>query len=223
LLWGVLHKCTNLKRVEVSFIRDALSDEDLCLLARFCPDLEHLDITTEVDVVYILSSGALACVVGKCTKLQRLSLGLWGSGDLIAERVLVTIAANLASLRTLTVSRLQLDNPSILPYLVTGCPQLQELSTAEVKVSEAELLYLVEHAKNLQRLTMNLADEEGGPCEFTTEQLLQFGIADPEAFISEQQSRFDSLRAATRRVRLISTGERLKAASCNPNLVVELF
>jgi hypothetical protein len=74
VLWGILHKCANLKRCEI-VNRDIGNDNDrdLGLLARFCPHLEHLVIHTPADEVKV---AALLYVIVKCPKLQHLSLNL---------------------------------------------------------------------------------------------------------------------------------------------------
>ncbi|KAJ1431974.1 hypothetical protein B484DRAFT_418322 [Ochromonadaceae sp. CCMP2298] len=70
LLWSILHKCANLKRFELVNTHEGENVRDLSLLARFCPDLEHLAIHISQEKVKV----ALLHVVGKCTKIQHLSL-----------------------------------------------------------------------------------------------------------------------------------------------------
>jgi hypothetical protein len=208
LLWGILHKCKNLREFSIthptpiwngsSQLRPMpLSARDVSLLARFCPDLERLHIDTQAVAA---EDAALLCVFGKCTKIQYLSLhfsrGIW-------DAVLLAIAANLVSLRSLTIEELELHDPQPLRCLAHGCPLLRELSIeneSELYLSEgrslpeAELLYVVQHAKNLQRLSigqwehMDFRDgwSELDPSDYAMPELALLGLDDPDAFIAEQ-------------------------------------
>jgi hypothetical protein len=208
LLWGILHTCKNLKRFK-NFSRltyHVPNGQDLGMLARFCPDLEHLHIETrregEVDA-------AILCgIIAKC-KLQHLIVDTMDATD---DIVIVAIAANLVSLQTLTITKPMLQDMNILGLLSHGCPQLQELRIIQENgngsLTEAELLYLVKHAKNLQLLTIVQRHERGDldylrHCHYTPQDLLNLGVEDAEAFVSKQQSsweRLDKLRAAAEKV-----------------------
>jgi hypothetical protein len=228
LLWGILPKCKNLKRFEVthhgimSGSKYALYDQDLCLLARFCPDLEHLNINTLADEV---QTTALLYVVCKCTKLQHLILNLW---DPIVDCVLLAIATNLLSLRTLTISELKLQNLQTLRCLAHGCPQLRELSIEIGDMHEAELLYLVEHAKNLHSLAILQLEQfdswdswgQSQIDDYLPHELQRLGVDDTAAFKSEQRARLDSLRAAAQPPGEMGIVQRLQAASSNPHFRV---
>jgi hypothetical protein len=194
LLWGILHKCKNLTDfkfwfiaftpVEISHGQDIT--RDLCLLARFCPHLTHLSITSQKDET---SDAALGCVAMKCTKLKYLFLRTQRT---YTDRTIQTIAANLVSLWILYIKNLQLHNPRTLRCLAVGCPQLWMLSIEKgnVHVTEAELLHLVEHAKKLQHLQignwehLNIRDRWEEVQPFAPEDLLQLGMEDPEALVA---------------------------------------
>ncbi|KAJ1442677.1 hypothetical protein B484DRAFT_441999 [Ochromonadaceae sp. CCMP2298] len=199
LLWGILHKCKNLKRFKFGY-SDRLNDRDLCLLARFCPDLTSIHIEPHDDA---FNEAALRGVAMKCTKLEELVLL---ANNTITDRTIEAIAANLVSLRILVIRKLQLSNPRVLRGLAEGCRQLQDLCIYEgnAHVTEAELLFLVTHAKKLHTLTIWKWEhldfrerwEESQPDP--PHELLQMGIDDPEALLSSQRNRLQSIRAAGR-------------------------
>jgi hypothetical protein len=210
LLWGILHTCKNLKRFEFYTISCVLYDRDLCLLARFCPDLEYLHLKDIFSTSESITVAACLCVVGKCSKLQHLSLELWLGGGGVSDHLILAVAANLLSLRSLTIRNLQLQNPHTLRCLV-GCPQLQNLRIGEGNVSEAELLYLVEHANNLQTLTIGDCEnldirqkrKELLPYDYDPQQLLHLGIDDPqgiEVFISAQRKKLQIMRSTSQQI-----------------------
>ncbi|KAJ1431648.1 hypothetical protein B484DRAFT_395379 [Ochromonadaceae sp. CCMP2298] len=230
LLWGILSKCRSLKQFEFSHggNKDSfLHEGDLCLLARFCPNLECLRINTLFDN----PTAAVLYTIGKCTKIQHLGLEF---DDAIYDSIIAAVAANLVALRSLKVHDLRLAEPRTLRCLAHGCQQLQELSIVEsydVTVSEAELLELVERAKNLQRLTIGKWEhldfrdtwEEEEPQLYDQHEqakLVELGIEDAAAFISAQQERVRIIRDATPQPR--DTVDRLRAASSNPHFQVIL-
>jgi hypothetical protein len=226
-LWGILSKCKNLKVFELSSTmdEDAISDQDLCLLARFCPHLTRLLIDSPYDE---FSESALMCVAMKCTKLQKLELF---SERTFSDRTIEAIAANLVSLRSLHIWTLQLRNPHTLRRLTVGCPLLQSLyiKKGNVHVSEAELLYLVKHAKILQKLKIG----NWGHLDFkerweelqldnsAPEELLELGMEDPDALLTSQRDRLQGIRAATEQPGEMDTVDKLHAASSNPRFRVE--
>jgi hypothetical protein len=230
LLWGILHKCKNLAQFTFRFtallpLNDrALIDRDLCLLARFCPHLKILCIESQKDET---SEAALGCVAMKCTKLQQLVLHTQRT---YADRTIQTIAANSVSLRTLSIKNLQLHNPRTLRCLGVGCPLLWYLyiEKGNANVTEAELLYLVEHAKKLQLLKigkwehLDFKASWAGLQPFAPEDLLQLGMEDPEALIASQrqQEMLQVLSAATRDV---DTVDKLRAASKHRHCTVVLM
>mmetsp|Transcript_34596 Transcript_34596/g.76887 ORF Transcript_34596/g.76887 Transcript_34596/m.76887 type:complete len:440 (+) Transcript_34596:136-1455(+) len=215
LLWGILHKCKNLKFFE---FRGRICDLDLCLLARFCPDLTSIHIQSHDDT---FKEAAVRGVAMKCTKLEELVLL---ANNTITDRTIEAIAANLVSLQKLDIQNLQLRNPRTFRVLAHGCPQLQVLRIHEGNVTEAELLYLVQHATNLHTLKIREWEhldfrerwEESQPDP--PHELLQMGIDDPEALLSSQRDRLQVLRAATRQQG--DTEDKLRAASSHPNFEV---
>mmetsp|Transcript_29561 Transcript_29561/g.63669 ORF Transcript_29561/g.63669 Transcript_29561/m.63669 type:complete len:284 (+) Transcript_29561:369-1220(+) len=222
LLWGILHKCKNLKRFQFSAEEDTtqLNARDLCLLARFCPDLTSIHIQSHDDT---FKEAAVRGVAMKCTKLEELVLL---ADNTITDRTIEAIAANLVSLQKLDIQNLQLRNPRTFRVLAHGCPQLQVLRIHEGNVTEAELLYLVQHATNLHTLKIREWEHldfretwgEVQPDALEGEDLLQLGIANPEALLSSQRDRLQVLRAATRQQG--DTEDKLRAASSHPNFEV---
>jgi len=223
LLWGILPKCANLKKF--TFLHDrnkdcVLKDRDLCLLARFCPDLTSIHIQSHDDT---FKEAAVRGVAMKCTKLEELVLL---ADNTITDRTIEAIAANLVSLQKLDIQNLQLRNPRTFRVLAHGCPQLQVLRIHEGNVTEAELLYLVQHATNLHTLKIREWEHldfretwgEVQPDALEGEDLLQLGIANPEALLSSQRDRLQVLRAATRQQG--DTEDKLRAASSHPNFEV---
>ncbi|KAJ1429327.1 hypothetical protein B484DRAFT_61234 [Ochromonadaceae sp. CCMP2298] len=227
LLWGILHKCKNLKRFQFSAEEDTtqLNARDLCLLARFCPDLALLWIYTLYGTVDEI---ALVSVAMKCTKLQTLKLTV---PTTITDRTIRAIAANLVSLQMLYIEDLQLHNPHTLRVLAVGCPQLQHLNIRKGNVMEAELLYLVGNAKNLHTLTIGKWGHldfrerwEPQPDDSAPQELLQLDMEDPEALLSSQRDRLQVLSAATQQQPdATDTADRLQAASSNIRFKVELL
>jgi hypothetical protein len=226
LLWDVLPKCKNLKRFEVHSLLEeymSMSDQDLCLL-RFCPHLEYLEINSSCDTI---TEAAVLCVVGKCTKLQHLSLTLHASAK---DYFVLAVAANLGSLRSLAIGKLRLNNHRNLQCLAHGCPQLRELTINKGNVNEAELLYLVQHAKNLQLLRIGKWEQldfksrwtQLQPHSYTPQHLLQIGIEDGAIFISEQRKLYRRMRAISQTQGEMDTVQRLQAASCNAHFRVVL-
>ncbi|KAJ1412191.1 hypothetical protein B484DRAFT_402397 [Ochromonadaceae sp. CCMP2298] len=227
LLWGILHKCANLKLFQFDAEKDAtpLNDRDLCLLARFCPHLIDLWIFSQHGTV---DEVAVVCVAMKCTKLEQLRLP-----TALTDRTIRAIAANLVSLQMLYIEDLQLHKPRTLRVLAVGCPQLQELyiEKGNALVSEAELLYLVENAKNLQLLTIDKWEhldlrERWELQPFAAEELLQLGMEDPEALLSSQRDRLQVLRAATQQpgeMDEMDIVDKLHAASSNPRFKLILL
>jgi len=226
LLWGLLHTCKNLKTFQ--FFDDSLftgsaplNARDLCLLARFCPHLEYLHIQSDRDI----SEAALGYVAMKCTKLVDLQLHV---PTVFTDRTIDAIT-NLVSLRTLYIHNLQLQNPYTLRGLVG--PQLKELHIRKgnAHVTEAELLYLVQHT-TLRLLQIGQWEhlyfrdrreelEEIQPYDSAAE-LLLLGVDDPEALLSSQQ-RLKGVRAATQQPEM-DTVDKLKAAG-DPFFTVILF
>jgi len=240
LLWGILPKAANLDRFvyySSSSAGDPLNDRGLCLLARFCPHLKHLFIASHGDK---FGDTALEGVIMTCTKLETIHLlarpdaGYTDPTIAYTDRTIQTIAASLVSLQRLDIENLQLQNPRMLRGLVKGCPGLEELSIEKSNVSEAELIYLVEHAPELQLLEIGKWDhldlrERWGEIQLldsTAEDLLRFGIDDPEALLSSQRDRFQVLSAATQQqpgdMDSMDLVDRLKAASNNPDFEVVL-
>jgi hypothetical protein len=237
LLWDILHKCKNLK--DFTFFYSALpsptqhgqditlNDRDLCLLARFCPHLTRLKINSQKDET---SEAALGCVAMKCTKLKVLHLLTQRT---YADRTIQTIAANLVYLRELEIRNMQLHNPHTLRCLAVGCPKLWYLyiEKGNANVTEAELLYLVEHAKNLQLLRigkwehLDFKASWAGLQPFAPEVLLQLGMEDPEALIAsqQQQERLQILSAATEQHDDVDTVDKLRAASKHRHFRVEVL
>jgi len=231
LLWGILHKCKNLKEFTFSAEKNAtpLNDRDLCLLAKFCPNLTLLWIYSMNGKV---DEAAVVSVAMKCTKLETLRLYLCVQTAL-TDRTIRAIAANLVSLQILCIEDLQLHKPRTLRMLAHGCPQLQKLRIDEGngRVTEAELLYLVENAKKLQILEigrwehLDLRERWEEPDASAAEDLLQLGIEDPEALLSSQRDRLQVLSAATQQPGEIDdtdTADRLQAASSHPRFKVKL-
>ncbi|KAJ1410252.1 hypothetical protein B484DRAFT_455911 [Ochromonadaceae sp. CCMP2298] len=232
LLWGILHKCANLKTFTYANSAAgtvARTDRDLCLLARFCLNLTHLLVHSDDSM---FSEAALGCVAMKCSKLEELELF---TSNESTDSTIQTIAANLASLKSLAIWSLQLRYPRTLRYLAHGCPQLEDLRIykGNDRVTEAELQHLVVHAKRLQRLEiikwehLDFRERWGEiqPYEYDAEKLLQLGMEDPEAFLSSQQDRFQVLSAATQQPGEIDdtdTEDKLKAASSNPHFKLVL-
>mmetsp|Transcript_29567 Transcript_29567/g.63681 ORF Transcript_29567/g.63681 Transcript_29567/m.63681 type:complete len:456 (+) Transcript_29567:117-1484(+) len=225
LLWGILHKCKNLKRFQFSAEEDTtqLNARDLCLLARFCPDLTSIHIQSHDDT---FKEAAVRGVAMKCTKLEELVLL---ADNTITDRTIEAIAANLVSLQKLDIQNLQLRNPRTFRVLAHGCPQLQVLRIHEGNVTEAELLYLVQHATNLHTLKIREWEhldfrerwEESQPDP--PHELLQMGIDDPEALLSSQRDRLQVLRAATQQPGEMDIVDKLYAASSNPRFKVVLL
>jgi hypothetical protein len=226
LLWGILPKCKTLKSF-YSCVNDdvgfSLDDRDLCLLARFCPQLTNLGIHSPMND---FSEAALMGVAMKCTELEDLDLY---SQRTYTDRTIQAIAANLVSLRTLTVWNLQLHNPHTLRCLAIGCPELWYLYIHSGKnVTEAELLYLVEHAKNLELLTigkwgqLDLRERWEQLQPYGPEDLLQLGIDGPEALLASQRDRLQVLSAAIKQPDAMDTVDRLRAASSHPDFEIEL-
>ncbi|KAJ1422341.1 hypothetical protein B484DRAFT_115432 [Ochromonadaceae sp. CCMP2298] len=225
LLWGILHKCQNLHRFDNS--NSSFSARDLCLLARFCPNLTYLYIQSHGNMV---SEAALGCVAMKCTKLRGLQLCV---STAFSDRTIQTIAANLVSLRTLVIKNLQLHNPCTLRVLAHGCPQLQRLkiSKGNAHVTEAELQYLVKHAKHLTALKigkwehLDFRDTREELQPFAAQELLELGMEDPEALLSLQQDSLEVLSAATQQPGIgdMDTVEKLLAASSHPRFEVVLL
>jgi len=222
LLWGILHKCKNLKFFE---FRGRICDLDLCLLARFCPDLIQLHLSSPASDTF--KDAALGYVAMKCTKLSDLQLLV---PTAFTDRTIQTIAANLVSLLTLSVKNLQLQNPRTLRMLAHGCPRLQRLriDKGSVHVTEAELQYLVKNARKLlilaigrwEHLDFRDARKEIQP--FAAEELLQLSIDDPEALLSSHRDRLQVLSTATQQPDM-DTVEKLRAASSNPLFTVTLL
>ncbi|KAJ1428383.1 hypothetical protein B484DRAFT_449896 [Ochromonadaceae sp. CCMP2298] len=227
LMWGILHKCKNLKKFlcfTFSLYSVPLNARDLCLLARSCPHLTRLTLWSRRPETF--NEAALVSVAMKCTKLQTLRLTVQSA---FTDRTIEAIAANLVSLRELLIDNLELQNPESLRGLAVGCPQLQHLHIKKGNghVTEAELLYLVEHAKNLQLLTigkwehLNFRESWGEIQPFAAEDLLQLGMEDPEALLSSQRDRLQVLRAATQQQPGgMDTLDKLRAASSNPRFKV---
>ncbi|KAJ1421682.1 hypothetical protein B484DRAFT_399403 [Ochromonadaceae sp. CCMP2298] len=168
---------------------------------------------------------AVRGVAMKCTKLETLHLVVETA---FTDRTIEAIAANLVSLRRLNMRELQLKNPRTLRVLALGCPQLQIVEIEKSNVNEAELCYLVKHAKKLRTLTIGEWEHldfqnswlEIEPDDSAAEELLQLGIDDPEALLSSQSDRIQVLSAATQQPGETDTAEKLKAASSNPNLKI---
>ncbi|KAJ1438334.1 hypothetical protein B484DRAFT_212671 [Ochromonadaceae sp. CCMP2298] len=168
----------------------------------------------------------------KCTKLRLIYLRT--DRTPFTDRTIRAIVSNLVSLYQLHINDLQLHDPRMLWGLVKGCPGLEELSIEKSNVSEAELIYLVEHAPELQLLEIGKWDhldlrERWGEIQLldsTAEDLLRFGIDDPEALLSSQRDRFQVLSAATQQqpgdMDSMDLVDRLKAASNNPDFEVVL-
>jgi len=229
LLWGILPKCKNLKKfTKISFfatgVEPPLNARDLCLLAKFCPDLTYLYLNSMYGTV---DEAALVSVAMKCTKLETLRLLLKTA---LSDRTIEAVAANLVSLQVLFIKELQLDNPRTLRLLAHSCPNLQKLCIYEGNMAETELLYLVESAKKLQVLTIgkwkHLDLRERWEIQpFAAEDLLQLGMEDPEALLSSQRDRLQVLSAATQQPGEIDdtdTADRLQAASSHPRFKVKL-
>ncbi|KAJ1407253.1 hypothetical protein B484DRAFT_456604 [Ochromonadaceae sp. CCMP2298] len=228
-LWGILPKCKNLKKfTKISFfatgVEPPLNARDLCLLAKFCPDLTYLYLNSMYGTV---DEAALVSVAMKCTKLQILRLFVQTA---LTDRTIEAIAANLVSLRKLEISNLELHKPRTLRVLAHGCPQLSRLYIDEgnALVTETELLYLVKNAKELRTLEIGKWEhldlretwEELEPDDSAADELLQLGMEDSEALLSLQQDRLQVLRAATQQQG--DTVDRLLAASSNPHFKIEL-
>ncbi|KAJ1394368.1 hypothetical protein B484DRAFT_484411 [Ochromonadaceae sp. CCMP2298] len=232
LLWGILHKCKNLKRFQFSAEEDTtpLNARDLCLLARFCPDLEYLYLWSHHGTV---DEAALVSVAMKCTKLETLRLHLRVQSA-VTDRTIRAIAANLVSLQMLCIEDLQLNNPRTLRVLAVGCPLLSRLyiKKGNSLVTESDLLYLVGNAKNLQLLTirnwkhLDLRERwELQPDASAAEELLQLGMEDPEALLSSQRDRLQVLSAATQQpgeMDEMDIVDKLHAASSHPRFKVVL-
>jgi hypothetical protein len=226
LLWGMLHKCKNLKFFD---FRGRICDLDLCLLARFCPHLIQLRISSQRDT---FKEAALGYVAMKCTKLEDLQLQVLIT---FTDRTIQTIAANLVSLQVLYIQNLQLQNPRTLRVLAHGCPRLQRLriDQGSVHVTEAELLYLVKNARKLLLLVigrwehLDYRDTRKEIQPFAAEELVQLGSDDPEALLSSQRDRLQVLRAATQQqpdeIDDTDTLDRLKTASSNRRFEVKLL
>ncbi|KAJ1424847.1 hypothetical protein B484DRAFT_398151 [Ochromonadaceae sp. CCMP2298] len=178
----------------------------------------------------LLIEAALMCVAMKCTKLET----LWLRTQIpYADRTIQTIATNSLSLRVLYIEVLQLHNPRTLRCLARGCPLLWYLEINQSNVSEAELLYLVGHAKRLNTLTIG----KWGHLDFrerwdvlqpdnSAAELVQLGMEDPEALLSSQRDRLQVMSAATQQqagdMDATDTLDRLKAASSNSHFTVTL-
>mmetsp|Transcript_34749 Transcript_34749/g.76646 ORF Transcript_34749/g.76646 Transcript_34749/m.76646 type:complete len:452 (+) Transcript_34749:129-1484(+) len=228
LLWGILHKCKNLKKFlcfTFSLYSVPLNARDLCLLARSCPHLTRLTLWSRRPETF--NEAALVSVAMKCTKLQTLRLTVQSA---FTDRTIEAIAANLVSLRKLEISNLELHKPRTLRVLAHGCPQLSRLYIDEgnALVTETELLYLVKNAKELRTLEIGKWEhldlretwEELEPDDSAADELLQLGMEDPEALLSSQRDRLQVLRAATQQQG--DTVDRLLAASSNPHFKIEL-
>jgi hypothetical protein len=230
LLWGILPKCVKLVEFDCRY-SDAgsvsLSDRDLCLLARFCPHLTRLWINLLEDE---FSEAALMRVAMKFTKLKCLYLSV---PTAFTDRTIEAIAANLVSLRKLRITNLKLHKSCTLRCLAVGCPELRELCIKKGNghVTEAELLYLVKHAKNLQGLKigkwehLDFKASWAGlePYTYAPEDLLELGVEDPEALIASQRDRLQSIRAATEQPDAMDTVDKLLAASSNPEFEVQMY
>jgi len=230
MMWGILPKCKNLQRLiyDASSPTDVpLNARDLCLLAMFCPDLKLLYLWAQHGT---FNEAAVVSVAMKCTKLQILRLRV---PTALTDRTIEAIAANLVSLQKLEIKELQLQNPHTLRGLAVGCPKLQILTIKKGNghVKEAELLYLVKHAKHLRTLEigkwehLDLRETWEEPDASAAEDLLQLGMEDPEALLSSQRDRLQVLSAATQQPGEIDdtdTADRLQAASSHPRFKVKL-
>ncbi|KAJ1393497.1 hypothetical protein B484DRAFT_459295 [Ochromonadaceae sp. CCMP2298] len=232
LLWGILPKCKNLKKftkhsIASTGVEFPLNDHDLCLLARFCP---HLTLLSIYSLPGTVDKATLVSLAMKCTKLETLEVFVKTA---LTDRTIEAIAANLVSLRKVSIENLELNDPRTLRVLAHGCPQLSSLYIDEgnALVTEAELLYLVENAKKLRLLRigkwkhLDLRERWGKlqPLDSATEDLLQLGMEDPEALLSSQRDRLQVLRAATQQPGEMDIVDKLYAASSNPRFKVVLL
>jgi hypothetical protein len=203
-----------------------MTDADLCALAKYCPNLETLNINsyeseiTEKSVIYLAM---------KCTKLTELALYLRDDGAL-TDAAVIAVAANLAHLQELELGNLQLLNPTTLRCIVHHCPQLKVLSLHESNVPEAELVYIAQHAA-LDRLAIGKQQQLQYPGRWSAsvkhhayllEQLPVLGAEDVDLLEAAQPAwlqrmqRFLQLPIGEGQ----GTEEKLRAASSNPSFSV---
>jgi hypothetical protein len=151
MIWDIVSKCTNLKKFSfVTSDNTVFSDKDLSVLGSFCPNLDSLYIDQPRVRDNNLTEKALIYLAAKCTKLMKLSLFV----DMeLTDATVAAVAANLVSLTCLGLDKLQLQKPRTLRCLARCCPRLKELYIYKDNVTEAELLYFVQHAKNLKICT----------------------------------------------------------------------
>jgi hypothetical protein len=230
LIWDIISKCTNLQDFEFTSSgqsRIQFSDKDLSVLARFCPNLDSLFIETEGSDS--LTEKAIICLTTKCTKLTYLCLF---TKTALTDATILAVAANLASLTNLGIDKLQLQNPLTLRCLAHCCPQLSMLSLYESNVTEAELLYLVKNAKNLQRLGLqrwgHLSFRDRvtklTAQEYQPEDLSLFDAEEPARLLSSQREWLDRMAVHMQlQVGEMDTVEKLKAASSHPEFEVHLL
>jgi hypothetical protein len=96
LIWDIVSKCTNLETFyfySASQSGIQLSDKDLSVLARFCPDLSALYISAHNSDS--LTEKAIVFFVTKCTKLTK-QLCLFIKAAL-TDATILAVAANLIS------------------------------------------------------------------------------------------------------------------------------
>jgi hypothetical protein len=231
LVWDIVSKCTNLKTVHFESNvqrRIDFSDKDLSVLARFCPNLDYLFIDTPGSDSP--TDKAIVCLATKCTKLTQLCLY---TKTALTDETILAVAANLVSLKVLGLANLQMQNPLTLRCLAHCCPQLSMLNLHKGNVSEAELLYLVKHAKNLQKLGLerwgHLSFRDGVTTEHTLQEydeqeLSLVGAEEPARLLS---SRLEWLGRMAVHTQLqpgeMDTLEKLKAASSHPRFKVNLL
>jgi hypothetical protein len=229
LIWGIVSKCTKLKRFQFNSEEQSeiqLCDKDLSVLARFCPNLYRLYIqTTNSDT---LTEKAIVCLTTKCTELNELFLY---TKTALTDETILAVAANLVSLLDLGLYKLQLQNPLKLRCLAHCCPQLSFLYLYKGNVSEAELLYLVKHAKNLQELGLQrwghltFRDRtEHTLQEYDEQELSLFDAEEPARLLSSRQEWLGRMAVHTQlQPGEMDTVEKLQAASTNTEFKVDVL
>jgi hypothetical protein len=170
---------------------------------------------------------AIICLVRNCTKIE--SLYLYIKTEL-TDATVAAVAANLGSLEKFGVWKLQLQNPRTLRCLAHCCPQLTHFYFYNGTVTEAELLYLVKHAKNLKDLRIGRLGHlefrghgtELTPQQYIPQDLPMFEEGESARLLSSQIEWLGRMNAHTQmQPGEMDTVEKLKAASSNPKFKIE--
>jgi hypothetical protein len=241
LVWDIIHKCPNLQHFaclneeveedpsEEPGIEVTMSNADIYALAKYCPNLETLNINSNATTITEKSVIYLAM---KCTKLTELALYLKDGGGL-TDAAVIAVAANLAHLQELELGNLQLLNPTTLRCIVHHCPQLKVLSLHKSNVPEAELVYIAQHAA-LDSLAISKQQQLQYPGRWSASvehhayllehlQLPVLGMEDVELLEAAQPAwlqRMQRFLQLPGKGQGTYTDEKLRAASSNPSFTV---